>query len=202
MILISFEGCDGVGKSTQCKKIAHYLRQNIKNDFVFTSESHSDLFGEKILKLSNEYKLHFHSQIMIWFALRVEHWKMHIEPLNKKIIIYDRFIDSTIVYQAMMNNQDPQIIYDLHRKFSLPMPEITFLLTTDVNILKQRLNKRQRTDQYDSATIKTIIKRQQCYLQLAKQDPQRIKIIDTGILTNHQVTSEIITHLREKNIIE
>lgn len=202
MILISFEGCDGVGKSTQCKKISHYLHKKIPDDFIFTSESHSGLLGKKILKINNEFNLHLHSQIMLWLALRIEHWQNNIRPLQKKLILYDRFIDSTLVYQAMMHGHDPQIIHDLHQKFALPMPALTVLLVTDEQTLINRINRRYHTDQYDSAAIEVVAKRQQCYLKLAKQDPDRIKIVDTGKLTSNQVTSEILTHLHEKGIID
>lgn len=202
MILISFEGCDGVGKSTQCKQVSQYLHRRIPNDFIFTSESHSGTLGKKILKINNEFNLNSHSQIMLWLALRIEHWQKNIQPLQKKIILYDRFIDSTMVYQAMISNQNPQIIRELHHTFNIPLPNITFLLIADEKILIERIKRRYHADQYDSAAIDIITKRQQCFLKLSEQEPNRIKIVDTGKLTSNQVTSEILTHLHEKGAIE
>lgn len=197
MQLITFEGCDGVGKSTQCKQVSKYLQKKIPGDFIFTAEAKNGIFGKRVMQINNEITLTSPTQICLWYSLRTQHWFKNIAPMQKKIIIYDRFVDSTIVYQALMHNLDPQIIWSLHRQFNLPIPNLTILFIADENILLQRLKRRKRTDLYDRCKMDIIIKRQNHFLDLAHKNPQRFAIIDTGKLSHNQVTAQVMENIEK-----
>lgn len=196
MILISIEGCDGVGKSTQGQILTNYLQNNNHPQTHFTAEAGASKLGKQICQLSSESNLLPQTQTMFWLALRIEHWH-HVKAQQAEIIIYDRFFDSTLVYQAMMLDKDPQYILDLHHQFSLPIPDITFLLTAEIKTIAKRLNQKTAKNSYDSTDLKVIQKRQDCFLELARQNHERIKIIDTENLNNEQTIQQILTYLQK-----
>ncbi|MEO0348185.1 MAG: dTMP kinase, partial [Pseudomonadota bacterium] len=104
-MLITFEGADGVGKSTQIRLFASYLEQQ-QHNLILTREPGGTDNAEAIrefLLAPKKTQLQLTTELLLIYAARAEHWHHTIQPALKagQIVVCDRFIDSTIAYQAM-----------------------------------------------------------------------------------------------------
>ena len=135
--LITFEGIDGSGKSTQIKKLQNLFKKKKIKNIYFTREPGGSEFGNKVRKLLlNDSNINFtnESQILLLLASRFEHYNRFILPIIKEngIVISDRFQDSTYAYQCGNNKKLYDILkylnYSLFRNFE---PKLTILL--DIN---------------------------------------------------------------------
>ena len=108
-MLITFEGIDGSGKSTQIKKLKDFLKKKNINNFIFTREPGGSDLGNKIRKLlinnNKNNTISREAQILLLIAARYEHYEKLIIPLIKKnkVVVSDRFGDSTFAYQCGNN---------------------------------------------------------------------------------------------------
>ncbi|MCM8832764.1 MAG: dTMP kinase [Candidatus Omnitrophica bacterium] len=179
-IIISFEGIDGCGKTTLAKKFYKYLKsQNLS--VVILHEPGGTLTGEKIRKLllsKNLYITKF-CELFLYLASRVqlveEKIKKNLEEY--KIIILDRYIDSTYAYQGYGRGIPINFIEEIHKivigkKF---FPDITFLIDEKPENLIEILKKKGK-DRIEKESIDFQKKVRNGYLQLAKKN-KKIKII-------------------------
>lgn len=164
-IFITFEGCDGSGKSTQAKLLYDYL-VNIGIKVIYTREIGGTPVAEKIRDLVVYNDLETLSQLMMVMAARFEHVTKTILPaLNSgSWVICDRFVDSTACYQSSQDNNPDSLsmdeIYNLHTKLIRPnlsnnhdikwysaekgfMPDITFFINLPPEIAMIRALERQ-----------------------------------------------------------
>ena len=134
-IFISFEGGEGVGKTTQAKFLSKSLT-NINEENIITREPGGTKEAEIIRKLIvNEKYSNFlpETELLLIYASRHEHISNLIRPsLKKKTVICDRFIDSTICYQVALNKISKRKLMLLHKEFAFNLfPKITFILKLD-----------------------------------------------------------------------
>ena len=137
-IFISFEGPEAVGKSTQLTSLKKFLKR-MKIPFIFTREPGGTIISEKLRKiiLSNKYSITTTEEILLLMSGRLNHINNIIKPsLNEgKLVISDRFADSTFVYQGYVNNFGLNKSIDLHKKLlNNFLPDKTFLFL--YNLLK------------------------------------------------------------------
>lgn len=138
-----FEGLDGSGKSTQCKRLSHALRQR-GYEVVETREPTNGPWGQKIRQMAQSQQRVSPQEELDWFIKdRKEHLSSLIEPALARgaVIIQDRYFLSTMAYQGS-RGLDPQAIQEQHLTFA-PLPQYTFLLDIPAEIGLQRV--RQRT---------------------------------------------------------
>lgn len=197
---ISFEGIEGSGKSTQMKLLAEYLR--LKGHTVIeTVEPGGTKIGTKIRKLLLEPENHMDplTELLLYYASRAQHVREVIYPaiLNNTIVITDRFTDSTVAYQGYARGLDLPIINSLD-EIVVPdiKPFLTFLLDLDVEEGLRRNRHAQKEDRFELETIEFHTNVRSGFLQIAKEEPERVKIIDAS-KSAEEVSMEIIKVLEE-----
>ncbi len=175
---IVFEGIEGCGKSFQSKKLFKRLKKN-KIDTILTREpggtKSSELIRNLILKdyftKGSKEKFDKYTDTLLYLAARNEHIKNKIKPalLKKKIVICDRFIDSTIAYQVHGKKVDPKFINNIHKKILQGIsPNIVFVLKVSKESARKRLKKRRNKNRYDNFSQSFYSKAQKSFIKLAK----------------------------------
>jgi dTMP kinase len=175
---IVFEGVEGCGKSYQSKKLYNNLKKN-KVDVLLTREpggtKSSELIRNLILKdyftKDSKEKFDKYTDTLLYLAARNEHIKNKIKPalINKKVVICDRFVDSTIAYQVDGKKVDINFINNIHKKILQGVnPNIVFVLKVSMNSSIKRLNKRNNKNRYDNFSQSFYNKAQKSFIKLAK----------------------------------
>ena len=175
---IVFEGVEGCGKSFQSKKLYNNLKRR-KINAVLTREpggtKSSELIRNLILKdyfsKNDKEKFDKYTDTLLYLAARNEHIKNKIKPAlkEKKIVICDRFIDSTIAYQVHGKKVDIKFINNIHKKILNGVkPNIVFVLKVSQTTSKKRLRKRKTKNRYDNFAQSFYSKAQKSFIKLAK----------------------------------
>jgi len=179
-IIVSFEGIDGCGKTTLSRKFYNYLIRK-KYNAVILHEPGGTKIGEKIRKLllKRDEKFSKYTELFLYLASRIELVEEKIkEYLNEgKIIILDRYIDSTFAYQGYGRKIPLKHIEYLHKIFigKKFFPDITFLIDEKPENLIEILNNK-KIDRIEKESIEFQRKIRDGYLKLAKMN-ERIKVI-------------------------
>ncbi len=193
MTFISIEGCEGSGKTTQARILQNKLI-NLGKKVVVTKEPGGSQFGEMLrgILLSNEIKDSM-TEFLLFSAAR----RNHILEIKKflvdnKIVISDRFSDSSIAYQGYAKGVDIEkielITQIITEKF---MPAITILLDISLAVMQQRIKSSGDHDTfYDRKGIEFHTKVKNGFLEIAKRYPERIFVIN-GDKSVDNVSEEI-----------
>ena len=197
--VIIFEGIEASGKSTNLNFVASFLKKKGKK-FIKLREPGGSKFSEQIRKmlLNKNLKLDIKTDLLLFFSARSENFKKIIKKnYKKRIILIDRFTDSTIAYQHYGMKIDLNIIKSLN-KFIIGnfKADITFLCSVNIKNLKQRLKKRLKLNRYDKFNSKFYSKVQNGYLKLSKNNKNYI-ILDSNKKSIKEVKNIILTKLEE-----
>ena len=176
---IVFEGVEGCGKSFQSKKLFNKLKKN-KVDVLLTREpggtKSAELIRNLILKdyftRDRKEKFDKYTDTLLYLASRNEHIKNKIKPAlqKNKVVICDRFIDSTIAYQVYGKKVDIKFINNIHKKILQGIsPNIVFILKVSSISSKQRLKKRKSKNRYDNFPQSFYKKAQKSFIRIAKK---------------------------------
>ena len=183
-IFITFEGIDGSGKTTQIELLNSFLKQS-GFDVVLTREPGGTDIGDKIRKIlldSKNIQMSYRAETLLFLASRAELVSKVIQPsLNQgKIIICDRFFDSTIAYQGIARQLGAEKILDMSLWATENIiPDLTFLLSIDVWECENRLkNGKKKKDRIEKEEIDFKSKIQEGYMQLAGKNKERFVIVD------------------------
>jgi len=181
--IIVFEGIEGSGKSHHINKVSNFLKKN-KIKFIKIREPGGSLNSEKIRKLILNKKSNFniYTDLLLYLAARSENISLIKKSYKKKIILIDRFRDSTIAYQHYGMGIDLKII-NIINKFLLKNIKVNFTFLNIVNKknLFQRLKKRKFLNRYDKFDMNFYNKVQKGFLKLAKSNKKSYKIIDSNL---------------------
>ena len=181
--IIVFEGIEGSGKSHHINKVSQYLDKK-KIKYIKIREPGGSLNSEKIRRLILNKKSNFniHTDLLLYLAARSENINLIKKFYKKKIILIDRFTDSTIAYQHYGMGIDLKII-NIINKFLLENIKVNFTFLNIVNKknLFQRLKKRKSLNRYDKFDINFYNKVQKGFLKLAKSSKKSYKIIDSNL---------------------
>ena len=187
---ITFEGIEGSGKSYLSRKLYSSIKKH-RLPVILTREPGGTPSAEKIRNVI--LKDYFHPKLkekfdkstdtLLYLAARNEHIKNKIKPAinQKKIIICDRFIDSTFAYQVYGKGVNKNLINSVHKHILGNIkPDLTFVLK--VNILKAmcRMKKRKIKNRYDKFSKSFYIKAQNGFLKLAKKNKKRYFVLDNS----------------------
>jgi dTMP kinase len=183
---ISIEGIEGAGKSTQLAFIRRYLSQNGKQLVVTREPGGTDL-GEQIRTLlltPTTSGMAVDTELLLMFAARAEHIEQVIKPALARgdWVLSDRFVDATFAYQGGGRGIDLQRITTLS-EWALKglQTDVTFLFDLSVELGQQRvLSRNQGIDRFEQEKVDFFQRIRQSYLQLARQEPNRIKVIDAS----------------------
>ena len=187
---IVFEGIEGSGKSYQSKRLFKNLKKN-KYFPLLTREPGGTIGAERIRKVilkdyfhkNRSEKFHKYTDTLLYLAARNEHMqnKILFAKKNKKIIICDRFIDSTIAYQVYGKKVEKKLIDSVHKYILQNIkPDITFLLKVNSSQASKRLKKRKTKNRYDKFPKKFYIKAQNAFIKIAKNNKQKYYIFDNS----------------------
>ena len=189
-LFITFEGIEGSGKSYQSKKLYRNLKK-IKKFPILTREPGGTKIAEKIRDVilkdyfgpNSKEKFDKYTDTLLYLAARNEHIVKKIKPgiKKKKIIICDRFTDSTLAYQVYGKKVIISLVNSVHKHILRNIkPNLTFLLK--VNIIKalKRLNKRKKKNRYDNFSKDFYIRAQNAFIKTAKKNKKRYVILDNS----------------------
>jgi len=181
--IIVFEGVEATGKSHHISVVANYLN-NKKISFIKLREPGGSRNSEKIRRiiLNKKTKFKKETDLLLYLASRSENIDLINKYYNKKIILIDRFVDSTIAYQHYGMGIDKNIIKVVNR-FLLKKINVkfTFLNTVSKKNLLLRLKKRKSLNRYDKFKLNFYDKVQKGYLKIAKSNPKSYKIINSNL---------------------
>jgi dTMP kinase len=181
--IIVFEGIEGSGKSFHLSSVARYLKQK-KISFIKIREPGGSLNSEKIRKLMLNNKSNFNknTDLLLFLSSRSENISLIKKNYNKKIILIDRFIDSTIAYQHYGMGINLKLI-NLLNKYLLKNIKINFTFLNIVNNknLFLRLKKRKSLNRYDKFDSAFYSKVQKGFIKLANSKKNSYMIIDSNL---------------------
>ena len=180
---ITLEGIEGSGKSTNLQAINKVLKQNhIKS--IYTREPGGSLIGEKLreILLDVEAVLSNEVELLLMLADRKDHVDKVILPNLKKglWVISDRYMDSSLAYQGGGREMDIEELLLISSPMNLPAPDLTLLFDLPVELAIKRMKVRGSLDRFEKEEYEFHKKVRNSYLDLAKQFPERIKIIDSS----------------------
>jgi len=186
-LFISFEGGEGVGKSTQINLLKKFLLKK-KYKITSTREPGGTNEGEYIRKFlvsGDKNAWDSYSEALIFNALRREHINKLINPAiqNSEIILCDRYVDSTIVYQGLVGKIDVQKLFNLHDTYCYGLyPDLTLFLHLNPMIGLDRTNKRNNKNEnrFEKLGLDYHQKILDGFNILYKKNPKRIVKIDAS----------------------
>ena len=175
---IVFEGVEGCGKTYQTKKLDKNLKKKgIKSILTRepggtrSAESIRNLILKDYFKKSKGEKFDKYTDTLLYLAARNEHVKNKIRPAlkEKKVVICDRFIDSTFAYQVYGKKVSKYFIQNIHKLILKGIkPDLTFILKVSPKISKIRLKKRKTKNRYDNFAQSFYSKAQKSFIKIAK----------------------------------
>ena len=182
-LIIAFEGVEGSGKSFHLKQVAKYLKSK-KIKFITLREPGGSKNAEKIRKLILNNKSNFNKKtdLLLYLASRSENVEKIIKKnYKKKIILIDRFIDSTLAYQHYGMGINKSIINRLN-DYLLEKIKIDFTFLNLVNMvnLKLRLSKRQNLNRYDNFKISFYKKIQNGFIKITKKNKKKYLLVNSN----------------------
>ena len=181
-VFITFEGGDGSGKSTQVAKLAETLRQR-GLAVVATREPGGTPIAEKIRKVlldPENHEMGNRTEALLFAAGRADHVHHLIRPAiaRGEIVISDRFMDSSVVYQGMGRGLGVSDVMGLNMWATDNLkPDLTIVLDVESNLGLDRIDTKDRIEQ---ASIEMHQKVRQGFLQLASTDPDRYLVINAA----------------------
>ena len=194
MKIFSFEGIEGVGKSTQINLLKDYLETNGYSTEILR-EPGSTITGESIrsILLDSKDNLSSESELLLMFAARAQLISEKVNNSNSDIILFDRFYDASLAYQGFGRNLPIDFIQSLITFINCPEPRLTFLLDISVQDgFERKVNDVK--DRIESAGNEFFQKVREGYLKIAKNNQNRIKVID-AMQSIDDINKSIIDHV-------
>lgn len=198
-LFITFEGADGCGKTTQIELLNKYLTDKGYKTLL-TREPGAKGLGVKLREILLNYdgEVSPNCESFLFLADRAQHIDCIIKPAIKegKIILCDRHTDSTVAYQGYGRGLDLDRINYLNNIATGGMkPDLTIVFDVDVETSMQRVGKEK--DRMESAGVEFFNKVREGYLEIAKKEPQRVKVISSSdtIENIHKQVVELIEKL-------
>lgn len=194
-LFITLEGPDGSGKTTQAKRLKAYLETKGR-EVVLTREPGGTGLAETLrsLALSPEITMSKRVESLLHVAARADHVDKVIRPALEagKVVICDRFSDSTLIYQGILGGMDLDELERLSLFGSKGLsPDVTFLIDGNPRVLLSRREARGVTDKFEAQGLLFQEKIRQGYLTLLDRYPERMILID-GEGTPDGVTDALI----------
>ena len=189
-LFVTFEGIEGSGKSYQSKKLFKKIK-SMGLPTIYTREPGGTKAAEKIREVILEdyfhpdfkEKFNKYTDTLLYLAARNEHIEKKLKPaiFKKKIIICDRFIDSTLAYQVYGKGVNKSLVDSVH-KYILGniKPDLTFILKVSISRAMMRLKKRKKKNRYDKFSKNFYIRAQKAFIKIAKKSKRRYFVIDNS----------------------
>lgn len=187
-MIITFESIDGAGKSTQISKVHNYLKSVHLDSVVSQEPTNTNHLGRflKSFMMDKAYSeiISDKTNLMLFILNRSYHIDCFIKKhIDSKIILLDRYVDSSMIYQGLMLGLAVDFVKSLNDfitgdKYT---PDLTFLLDVDPKVSLERLGGRQSLDIMDNKSFEYYTKARSGFLDLAKNNSHRFRIIDANL---------------------
>ena len=202
---ITFEGCDGCGKSTQLKLLSAYLTEN-NVPHIFTREPGGVKISEEIRQIllnGKNMEMTDECEALLYAAARVQHLSDRVEPalVNGELVVCDRYVDSSLAYQAYGRGLGVDFISKIN-SFALEkyLPDVTVFINLSSEAAFARKKGADENDRLEQAGREFHKRVYDGYCTLAKQNPDRYVVID-GAQTPQEIFNDVIKALKEKGCL-
>ncbi|MDA7583225.1 dTMP kinase [Candidatus Pelagibacter sp.] len=185
--IITFEGIEGTGKSHHINNVVKYLKKKNKK-FVQIREPGGSVNSEKIRKLilNNKSTFNKYTDLLLYLSARSENIELIKKNIGKKIILIDRFSDSTIAYQHYGMGVSLKLINNINNFLLKGIKvDFTFLNTVSQKNMRSRLKEREKLNRYDKFNNNFYEKVQKGFIKILKKNPKKYMQIDSNLSINH-----------------
>ena len=198
-MFISFEGTEGVGKTTLIRKIYEHLEQQGQS-VVLTREPGGTPMAEQIrsllLSVNHEESMSNDTELLLMYAARAQHLQQVIMPAltEHKTVLCDRFTDASFAYQCAGRGLSQSKLQLLNENFVSHMPNITFWLDAPIETGMSRARERGALDRFEQEKVTFFEKVRVGYQHLWEQYPERVKRLD-ATQSPEQVFAQALQYL-------
>lgn len=199
-MFISFEGTEGVGKTTLIRKIYEYLVQQ-GQEVVLTREPGGTPMAEQIrsllLSVNHDENMSNDTELLLMYAARAQHLQQVIVPalLAGKTVLCDRFTDASFAYQCAGRGLSREKLNVLNQNFVSHMPNVTFWLDAPIELGMSRARERGALDRFEQEKVAFFEKVRAGYQELFEQSPERMKRLD-ATQSPEQVFEQAVAYLK------
>ncbi|MCU4350436.1 MULTISPECIES: dTMP kinase [Acinetobacter] len=199
-MFISFEGTEGVGKTTLIRKIYEYFERQGEH-LVLTREPGGTPLAERVrdllLAVNHEEKMAHDTELLLIYAARAQHLQQVIVPaLNAgKTVLSDRFTDASYAYQCAGRGLSKEKLNILNQTFVSQMPDITFWLDAPIELGMSRARERGALDRFEQEKVEFFQRVREGYQQLHQLYPERVKRLD-ATQSPELVFEQALSHLQ------
>jgi dTMP kinase len=185
---ITFEGIDGSGKSTQMRMLASELRLR-GMEVVTTREPGGTPLGTRVreLVLDSQEQVDPLAELLLYAADRAQHVRALVRPAveSGRVVLSDRYADATVAYQGAGRGFPDSLIREVVAIATGGLqPDMTLIFDLTVDESQRRANRRARRgrthDRLDLEDVAFHARVRDCYLQIAEQEPERVRVVDAG----------------------
>jgi dTMP kinase len=200
-LFITLEGADGSGKTTQMEKIIDYFQKN-NLPYLVTREPGGIGLGQKVreILLNHDGPVSSRCEMFLYLADRAQNIDVIVQPaINEgKVVLCDRHADSTVAYQGYARGLDVEQINSLNSIATAgKKPDLTLLFDVETSVAMERVGNRAEKDRLESEGAVFHSKVRQGYLEIAKKESERIKIINANLSVD-EVWSQVKAILDSK----
>ena len=199
-MFISFEGTEGVGKTTLIRKIYEYLVQQ-GQEVILTREPGGTPMAEQIrsllLSVNHDENMSNDTELLLMYAARAQHLQQVIVPalLAGKTVLCDRFTDASFAYQCAGRGLSREKLQVLNQNFVSHMPNVTFWLDAPIELGMSRARERGALDRFEQEKVTFFEKVRAGYQELFEQSPERMKCLD-ATQSPEQVFAQAVAYLK------
>ena len=198
-MFISFEGTEGVGKTTLIQKLYDHF-QFAGKDVVLTREPGGTPLAEQIrsllLSVNHDEKMSHDTELLLMYAARAQHLERVILPAlaEGKIVLCDRFSDSSFAYQCAGRGLSRDKLQLLNINFVAKMPDITFWLDAPIELGMTRARERGALDRFEQEKVSFFEKVRTGFEEIHQNEPERMKRLD-ATQVSEQVFKDALSYL-------
>ena len=179
-VLVTFEGVEGSGKTTQMRGLARWLRRH-GYQVELTREPDGTPLGVAVRRLF-ERGPHPIAELFLFLAARHQHVAERLGPWLKRgrVVLCDRYTDATVAYQGYARGLDPEMIRELNvRATGGVLPDLTLLFDLDPAVGFQRIGRRRR-DHFERQALAFHRRVRRGYLEIHRAEPKRVRIVNAA----------------------
>jgi len=203
---ITFEGCDGCGKSTQLRLFSEYLEKT-GTPYIFTREPGGGKISEairEILLSGKNTEMTDECEALLYAAARAQHLRDRVQPAlaSGKLVVCDRYVDSSLAYQAYARGLGEDFVRKINA-YALEKyrPDVTVFIDLTPEEAFLRKHGADENDRLEQAGIQFHKRVYEGYKKIAEQEPDRVVCVD-GRQSVEEVFAAVLAELRARNILQ